>query len=179
MTTLAFVLIFDENNNSDLINYSEEISKSYNSVFTLGEGFIPHATLVQFRHSDLDATKVWREAYEKGIPREIEVIGAGICFLPAPENSETWLEIPLLKSSVLDRLQRDTLHMDWISRSEILNGTKDAFRPHITLGLNDKPSILDIQNVSLPGNLLRRKFIARVALAETGPYYSVPKIIFE
>ena len=100
-----------------------------------------------------------------------------MCFLPAPDNSEVWIEVPFLKSEALSQLQDSLLDLDSLAGREILNGCGDSFRPHVTLGYTSEEVVLRVSELDLPGSLLRRKFTARVALADTGPHYSVPRML--
>ncbi|NOD85912.1 MULTISPECIES: hypothetical protein [unclassified Ruegeria] len=177
MSALAFVLAFGDTENKEWISYSELSKNSYTSEFALGEDYLPHATIVQFRGSVGDANMIWKEATSKGLNGTIEVVAAGMCFLPAPDNSEVWIEVPFLKSEALSQLQDSLLGLDSLAGREILNGCGDSFRPHVTLGYTSEEAVLRVSGLDLPGSLLRRKFTARVALADTGPHYSVPRIL--
>lgn len=178
MSALAFVLAFDDVENKQWIDYSRLSKSAYTSAFALGEDYLPHATVVQFRGSVRDADSIWNEASSKGLTGTIEVAAAGMCYLPAPDNSEVWIEVPFLKNEALSRLQDALLGLESLVGCEILNGCGDSFRPHVTLGYTSEETVLRISELELPGSLLRRKFNARLALADTGPHYSVPRILY-
>lgn len=177
MSALAFVLAFSDTENKQWIDYSRLSKNAYASEFALGEDYLPHATVVQFRGSVIDADSIWKEATSKGLTGTIEVVAAGMCYLPAPDNSEVWIEVPFLKNQALSRLQDELLGLESLVGREILNGCGDSFRPHVTLGYTSQESVLRISELDLPGSLLRRKFSARLALADTGPHYSVPRLL--
>lgn len=176
MNTLSFVLIFSDAVAEDLCSYSKLVGAETESKFNLDGNFVPHITVLQFEAEESEAESIWKELVNSEAPVTLEVIMAGLCFLPSPDNTEVWLEVPALKSDMLLELQRSLLLLPNLSGRRILNGCNDVFRPHVTLGLTS--AIPDHGRIPmLPGDLLRRTVSCDLVLATNGPHYSVSSIV--
>lgn len=173
---LSFVLVFDDDDAGALTEYSQStVDKSRAATF-LDDKSLPHITLVQFSGEPNDAERVWGEWVELGQGAEIDISLAGVCLLPAPDDSECWIEIPILKSDPLQKLQNQILQLGLIGQRTIFNGTGDNYRPHVTIGLV-KPSPSAYNVPQLPGRLLRMRTSVRVALGVSGKHYALTKLL--
>lgn len=176
-TALSFVLMFDTIDSNALEEASSAIARLHGSSagVMLGPGSLPHLTLLQIDAAPSEAEQLWSEASSVRNPT-VELTFAGLCLLPAPDDSEVWVEVPALKSDALDELQHDLMSLPMVQGRRIFNGVGDGFRPHVTLSLlSDAPQAISIRILS--GALLRRKVQGHLALGINGENYSLVKIL--
>lgn len=130
MKKFNIALTFDKEIAEIINDYAEELYKILNSDVLLGKNSTPHLTIGQFSIDDSEAKKVWEEY--KSLTIELPRINlAGITILPSSSGG-AWIEISVLKSDVLQKLQSNLIHT--LRPYGILtNDVGDNYRPHITV----------------------------------------------
>ena len=173
---LSFVLLVSGTEAADLELLSASLSTSDSNQFRLGDGCLPHLTLLQFAADPSEAAGLWEEAEGTVRVKSMDIVLAGFCILPAPDDSEVWMEIPVLNSESLRQAQQDLMGLTAVRDREIFNGTGDNFRPHVTVGLFERiPDTLRLGRIR--GGHVRRRVKARLALGVTGSNYSLVKVL--
>lgn len=173
MAIASFALIFDAEVSQQLTEYSAAIARAgVKNECELGEGTLPHMTILQFEaDGEEDLEMIWQEA--TSCKAVVELTFAGICLLPGDDN--IWLEIPVLKSAAVTEFQRNLLALPAIRDRQILNGTGDSFRPHVTVGLTSELDALP----PVGREVLRARDVrARLGLGWSGPNYTFPVPVF-
>lgn len=150
---VSFVLLLEEETSSQCVNLSKEISSRYDSLVILGQKSLPHVTILQTECEEGELTDIWNTA-KKVMLNQYKLNFTGLTLLPS-SSGNTWLEIPVLKSDAILMLQKELLSLEILKNRKIYNGTEDNFRPHVTVGLINKGSV--IQSLPLPQNPLRNK----------------------
>lgn len=135
--TLSFVLRLEPQDDEDFIALSEGLGCSLESKVLLGKRSLPHITVLQLEADQSDAGILWSSIAKVVADYTAAIDCAGLCLLPAPDDSETWLEVSVLKSVSLAQLQSDILRAEAVKGREVFNGTGDSFRKHH--GRTDRP----------------------------------------
>lgn len=154
-------LLFDEETNKEIINYSKEINKNFDTTSELDEKSIPHITIFKFEAEDFK---------EELSFKPFKVTFSGLTLLPS-KDGETWVEISVLKNKyfteIIEKLSK-------LKNIKILNEIGDTFRPHITLSKirNKKINIEDLDY-----SILRKKQVqGHLCLGEAKGEFKFSKI---
>ena len=153
MLTYNFSLVFDKDTEDQIREYANKINPSLNTKFDLTAESIPHISLIKFNTTDeLNSTTI--KQIENLCPKELDVTFSGLTLLPS-HNAGTWIEISVLKTNNLIKLQKQAELL--LPNAQILNQIGDMYRPHITLSKTTYTNNLTISN--LDSVLLRKKNI--------------------
>lgn len=140
------------------------------SVFTLGPRALPHLTLVQFEATSDEAHALWRNVPSGG---QHELTMAGLSFVS--DDTDCWIELPALHTSALRALHEAVVDRVEAVGHDIVSGTRDRYRPHVTVGLLRPPIVAplplesQVTRATVPG--------WTAALLAGGPYYTVTDIV--
>jgi hypothetical protein len=88
-----------------------------------------------------------------------------------------WIEVPILKSEELLKLQTLLIGLDTVQGREVFNGVLDSFRPHVTVSLLERPPNRMPGKV-ISGAVLRRRVQAHLALGLSGDNYSLVEVLY-
>ena len=172
MSLLNFALLFSEEHNRIFTEFSQMITARVRSDFELNEESLPHLTVVQFELPDSAVADCTQKLLSlESEPVDLELMG--LTFLPSKDGN-MWIEISVLKSERLSRLQREALAL--LGDARINSGTDDNYRPHITVAhALEQRRGLDIE---LDVNVVRRKKVTgRPAVGSCGPQFQFVSVL--
>lgn len=175
-TIFNFGLLFEEDHNLTFIKYSQLVNNKINnkSDFCLSDNSLPHLTILQFEADTSILNEFWNAINQFDL-KLVKLELAGLTFLPS-KDGHIWLEISVLKSNELIRLQEAACSL--VGNSKIHSGTGNSYRPHITIA-----RALDRQEMPplmIDNNVVRRKgVIGSVSVGISGPNYQYVNSLFK
>lgn len=165
----ALVLLPPADVAAELVQLSGDLAHVLPSQLVLGAGGVPHLTLVQ---CDAPASTVDRiaERLTASWGPDDFVTAAGLALVPG--GGETWLEVPVLRSSRLSALHDASVKAVLSAGHAVVSGAGDSYRPHVTVGyVEGTAGALP----SVPEALVRGRTNGwTLRAAELGPHFSVP-----
>lgn len=153
MLTYNFSLVFDKDTKEQIREYARKINSALDTKFDLTAESIPHISLIKF-NADEELNSTIIKQIENICPKELYVTFSGLTLLPS-HNAGTWVEISVIKTNDLIRLQKQAELL--LPNVQILNKIGDGYRPHITLSKTVDVNNLTISN--LDDAILRKKNI--------------------
>lgn len=133
-SVISVVLLPTEQDGEQLIELSNKINESAESLIKLGENFLPHITLVQFKAPPEETKNLWAEV--QNLKRNVtSITSAGLSFVPDSRSDLMWVELSFLKSDLLRELQAEILGTAFAQKFGQNRGIADEYRPHCTLAL--------------------------------------------
>lgn len=145
----SFALTFEPDLNNKILTYYQKIRHNLNLSFGLEQSSVIHATILKFVSSE-KITDTTTEKLLVGVPSRLSVHFSGLTILPS--DQECWIEISILKNSLLIELQKHFAKK--LNHYKIISDTDELFRPHITLA---KTLDHNIPLKTLDSQLLRLK----------------------
>ena len=165
----AIVLVPTMDFASLLERFSQTLSNYVPNQIILGKDGLAHVTVVQ-TNAPQDVLEAMISTFNMFWSTDTSITLAGLCLLPA--SRETWLEIPVLRSSKLSYLHSKVVEEITLKGFSIFSATEDAYRPHITVGYTDK-SISSIPY--LDSKILRASINGwKLYAINLGPHFSMP-----
>lgn len=153
MLTYNFSLVFDKEIENEIREYASKINPTLDTQFILDKDSKPHISLIKFNTTEeLDNAII--KTIENLCTKELYVTFSGLTLLPS-HNAGTWVEISVIKTNDLIRLQKQAELI--LPNVQILNKIGDGYRPHITLSKTIGTKDITISN--LDDAILRKKNI--------------------
>ena len=131
MKQFNIALTMDEETTQSIVSYAKVLYETLDTDVVLGKNSTPHLTIGQFSVDDESAKRVW-ERYKTNVTELPQINLAGITILPSRSIAGAWIEISVLKSQELSRLQEDLIRI-LHPFGVLTNDTGDDYRPHITV----------------------------------------------
>jgi len=153
MLTYNFSLVFEKEIEDEIREYAGKINPPLDTQFVLDKDSKPHISLIKFNATEELNNKIIKQI-ENLCTKELYVAFSGLTLLPS-HNAGTWVEISVIKTNNLIKLQKQAELL--LPNAQILNKIGDGYRPHITLS-----KTVDVNNLTLSNldySILRKKNI--------------------
>lgn len=144
---ISAVLLFNEDDNRELIKLSKQVNEQTRSLIKLNNHFLPHITLVQFNEPNESTVRLWHDI--EHLKQEVrELTSSRLHCKPSPKHNQAWIELDFIKSEILGQLQDKIIKTDFAMNSQSHNKVGDDYHPHCTLALLEGQQIpeLEIKN---------------------------------
>jgi len=135
--TINLALLPTVNLSESIIGFSRNFYRSHQSEIRLGPDCLPHISIVQF-HCPMHKQVQMKDQLKKFTNSNV-IVKTSALSLKLDTEKKCWVEIQVLKNQTLQRLQDELLAL--LSSYQVINGTGDDFRPHITIAKIAEPRI--------------------------------------
>ncbi|MCE7062357.1 2'-5' RNA ligase family protein [Dyadobacter sp. CY343] len=154
MKKFNIALTLEQSISEKIIEYAKELYTTLDSNVILGLNSKPHITIGQFSIGDMEAKEVWQNyaSLSKLLPK---VSLSGLTIIPSSSGG-AWIEISVLKSSLLLKLQDDLINI-LSPFGELTNDVGDNYRPHITIARTTISK--EFENLPVDSEVLKLKLL--------------------
>lgn len=165
-------LLFDEQTEKKIIDYSQELALIQNGPYTLGSGSTPHVTVLQFEAPLSEADLIWAKVEELAT-KDFTINFKGMVWDRWMGFDVWWIKV--LKSQILHELQVEAMRL--LSGYSFLNNILDRYEPHSTLlaypqmtqfpAFRTNPDLTYLENLNV-----------RLSLGRSGPTFQFAEQLF-
>lgn len=165
-------LLLEESFQRKLIEYSQTLLRIQPALYSLGEGSLPHVTLLQFHGKVEDSERIWEKLQPfQQIDLKLDFLGLYL------ERFNHWnvFWVRVRRSRELEHLQAQVLKL--LQRDSVINGVGDRFDPHATLLA--WPESPWIPAFPIATDVIHQPQIrARLTLGKSGPNYQYAECLY-
>jgi 2'-5' RNA ligase len=157
-----------------LVDCSQALKVTKNSVYSLNEKSLPHITILMFEGSEDKGKEIWAKVKHLA-EKPFTLSFRGLAIDRWRDWDCVWLRV--VRSRELEKLQADALSALSLFELSFVNGVGDLFDPHATLSawpLQSECPAIPLDTVPFGASNVQ----ARLTLGKSGPTYQYAEKLF-